>query len=374
MCDLIEDGLDRRKERKGSTSSAPARWRADLYEVEKFLAEWSDEQIARLGCSAAGKTTKKHKVISYRANLLQVVCYFRSTYEVLIDSDEKMSELLGPADLLTHLQELVHLPASQLVPALKYLVCWPMAKWLRQEEMPEQPEGLPQKVRDSPFNLFSEGRVSPRRHLRNLVSSRTCNRRALKVMWSWLQGAKRGLPEIPPEFILASKLKHANALQKQLPAIPDDFLADFKRDLKELWRGVHSTREMSFRDEDGMIRSGRVRRWNPDRPVRPWAGNPGWNACTQKSRGSGGKTEAVREIFQARLEESISAYVAAKPESRSASILPQIPMHVIAAWAAEEILDRPLRAKVEVIPEPLKARIITKGVPCHCKRTHGEHW
>lgn len=110
-------------------------------------------------------------------------------------------------------------------------------------------------------------------------------------MWSWLQGAKRGLPEIPKEFILASKLKRAKALQKELPPIPADFLADFQRDLKELRRGVSSTRDMRFRD--GIMRLGRIRKWNADRPVRPWQGNPGWNACVQKSRGSGGKTEAV---------------------------------------------------------------------------------
>ena len=139
---------------------------------------------------------------------LQIVCYFRSTYEVLIDADERLSELLSPADLLTHLRVLVHLPSSQLVPILKYLVCWPIAKWLRQE-MPEVPEGIPPEIFGSPLNLFSNGRLGPRRHLKNLISSRTNNRRALRVTWCWLQGAKRGLPEIPPEFILASKLKHA---------------------------------------------------------------------------------------------------------------------------------------------------------------------
>lgn len=36
-------------------------------------------------------------------------------------------------------------------------------------------------------------------------------------------------------------------------------------------------------------------------------------------------------------------------------------MRVIAKWAADDIRDRPLNARVEVIPEPLKARIITKG-------------
>ena len=123
--------------------------------------------------------------------------------------------------------------------------------------------------------------MGPRRHLRNLISSRTSNRRALRVMWAWLQGAKRGLiPEIPPEFILLSKLKHAKALQKVLPEIPADFLADFKHDLKELtWRGVDRISVRSFRDAEGILKTGLVRQWKPDKAVRAWQGNPGWNAC-----------------------------------------------------------------------------------------------
>lgn len=72
------------------------------------------------------------------SNLLQVFCYFRSTYEVLIDADEHLSTLLGPAGLPAQLKALVDLPSAQLVSTIKYLVCWPMASWLRQE-MPEKP-------------------------------------------------------------------------------------------------------------------------------------------------------------------------------------------------------------------------------------------
>ena len=36
-------------------------------------------------------------------------------------------------------------------------------------------------------------------------------------------------------------------------------------------------------------------------------------------------------------------------------------MQVVARWAVEEISGRPLEARTEVVPEPLKARIITKG-------------
>ena len=246
---------------------------------------------------AAGKRRKKRVKLTEeekarRSNLLQVMCYFRSTYEVLIDADEHLSGLLGPADLLAHLQALVDLPAAQLVSTIKHLVCWPMARWLRQE-MPEKPPGLPQQVVNSPLNLFRGGRVSPRRHLRNLVASRTSNRRALRVMWAWLQGAKRGLQEIPAEFILASKIKHAAALQKILPKIPEDFLAEFQNDLKELWRGVDSVSMRRYRDAEGIERVGLIRKWKANKPVRPWSGNPGWNACTTSSRSNGGKSQAV---------------------------------------------------------------------------------
>ena len=54
--------------------------------------------------------------------------------------------------------------------------------------------------------------------------------------------------------------------------------------------------------------------------------------------------------------DKLDKYIASDPSSRSGSILPKVPM-----WAADDIRDRPLNARVEVIPEPLKARIITKG-------------
>lgn len=59
---------------------------------------------------AALRTNKKFKQSveekEHRSKLLQIVCYFRSTYEVLIDADEHLSTLLGPADLLEHLRVL----------------------------------------------------------------------------------------------------------------------------------------------------------------------------------------------------------------------------------------------------------------------------
>ena len=188
--------------------------------------------------------------------------------------------------------------------------------------MPEVPVGLPPQVVKSPLNLFRSGRSSPRRHLRNLISSRTSNGRAMRVVWSWFQGAKRGLPEIPAEFILAAKVKHAKALQKELPPIPADFLAHFRHDLKDLWRGLDKVSTRSFRDEEGNIKTALIRQWKLDRAVRHWQGNPGWNACTPSTRSDGGKTNAARQ----------AAFVSGSPDSHSASILPRVPMDLISSW------------------------------------------
>ena len=123
VCDLIEDGLERRRVQGVSIASAPACFHQDLYAIEKYLDVWSGEPHGSLGDGAAGRQQKKRvkktqERIDYESNLLQVFCYFRSTYEVLIDSDELFSSLLGPADLLEHLKALVHLPPAQLISAI----------------------------------------------------------------------------------------------------------------------------------------------------------------------------------------------------------------------------------------------------------------
>lgn len=56
VCDLIEDGLEQRTEQRGSISSAPSKFREDLFEVDKFLAAWSDEPKAlHRGAELLGK-------------------------------------------------------------------------------------------------------------------------------------------------------------------------------------------------------------------------------------------------------------------------------------------------------------------------------
>ena len=88
----------------------------------------------------------------------------------------------------------------------------------------------------------------------------------------------------------------------------------------------------------------------------------------------------MRNAVHSRIAKALNAYVAANPNERTDEILPDIPIKQSAAWAAQDIKGRPLNARTEVIPEPLKARIITKGegfayyASMLCRRTHGEHW
>ena len=225
LCDLIEDGLEHRREHGVFNLVS-----AGLH-VDRLVRGWKVPRcvVGRAKRLSRGWSCRKKKLkVKYTdaqkdrvSNLLQVFCYFRSTYEVLIDADEHLSTLLGPADLLAHLKALVDLVS-------------------------------PMGVSDQVLGLLANGQLAEAgdarqvekeewRHLRN-HQTRTCwpwpkcctrchhddpiTRRALGVMCAWLQGAKRDLPEIPPEFILASKIKHGKALQQLLPAIPDDFLAN----------------------------------------------------------------------------------------------------------------------------------------------------
>ena len=168
------------------------------------------------------------------------------------------------------------------------------------------------------------------------------------------------------EFILATKRKHCAALSQQLPPIFGNYLDEFTRDLKELFRGIQSVGIRSYVDEDGaLIRGKRVIQWKRDRQLRPWCGNPGWNACAFHSRSEGGKTQCVRQWISSRLKElepqddssekvnEVSSFL------RSKHLLPKVPMATIAKWAQEDT-DAVLDAQVCVIQEPLKARVITK--------------
>ena len=116
--DLIQDGLESRRHHWGETSAAPASWRPHLLEISKMLETWSDglfestSQLTR-GTGQSRKSRSKQRKTQVveplteterlaaeeavrRArtsldNALQVFCYFRSLFEVLIDSDELFS-------------------------------------------------------------------------------------------------------------------------------------------------------------------------------------------------------------------------------------------------------------------------------------------
>ena len=391
--DLFQDGLELRKKQWGVIAAAPVSWRDDLQAITELLGAWSvglyeatcllarGTGPCRCSRSKGGKMGRKDKPLpedqrlaaevafkSYSQKLensLQIVCYFRSLYEVLIDSDESFATSITPADLLTHLRELVELCPKDLISAIKYLVVWPVARFLKQE-LPPKPDGLREEVVKLPFVLFSGGAKGPRRHLRNLAAARPNNRRAMQVFWSWLQGSKRGLPQVPEEFILATKRKHCAALSQQLPPIPGDYLDEFTRDLKELFRGVQSVGVRNLRNEDDVLIRGKVVQWKRDRQLRHWCGNPGWNACASHSRSEGGKTQCVRQWISEKLSElqpqddptgkvnEVSSFL------RSKHLLPKVLMATIAKWAREDV-DEQLEAQVCVIQEPLKARVITKG-------------
>ena len=104
--------------------------------------------------------------------------------------------------------------------------------------------------------------------------------------------------------------------------------------------------------------------WKPRR-MKAWEGSPGWNACNSHTRSEGGKSQAIREWITERLfpryEVLDILQKCGHSDELDRMVLPRVPMRTIARWAVEEQGEATLDATACVIPEPFKARIITKG-------------
>lgn len=280
-----------------------------------------------------------------------------------------VADALADADALFHKQEwtdyepilliLSEAPSlADMVSWIKYFTCWPMARWLRQEDMPDCPAGLEGAV----AKRFPGGFMFPlagghRRALKNLVAARTSNVRSAKVCWALLQGVKRGCDCVPDTFVERTLQKHADALQKVLPDLTEDNQVAVRRKFRDLW---HVPR-----------RRGPYIAYPPREVRRPRA-NAGFNACYEKTRSSGGKSQAVREAVMALVlerhgheafEVGDEVYQLEETVDRRDWILPELHPDLISWMGAEAIRNDPgiMKAAVATVLEPLKCRTITKG-------------
>jgi hypothetical protein len=327
-----------------------------------------------------------------------IIQAIRSCTEVLVDADgvfgkQSITVLDRFFEILLALRS-----TTELVKAVKYLVCWPMAAWLR-DELPPMPPCLEGAFGSSKMHFPYGG--GARKHMRNILASRTTEMRSAKVCWAFLQGAKRGCREVPLGFIAETMQKHKEALSQALPVIAEDHLEVLRRIAREIFRSeIRPWRSK----KTGKVYS----RYSVDPQARAdleTLANPSTNASYESKRSEGGRQGAVRLHVASRLgvQEDLRHYDDAEKmaiarsnhnhrwigtpgtkerryaelntepdlpwvryfddrglkDTHIGGILPRVTARLAFRWASEE--DGPIRAKVAGILEPLKCRLITKG-------------
>nr|UJQ92784.1 MAG: putative RNA-dependent RNA polymerase [Narnaviridae sp.] len=301
--------------------------------------------------------------------LVAVLMFVRSTWDTLCDADP-VFRYCEEKDWFGFFDVLLQAPDDVMfVKWCKYLTCWPMAKFLRQE-LPKIPAGLEEALGGS--NLHFPLRGGARRHFRNLLASRTSEVRPSQVMWAILQGVKRGCAEVPESFQAASMRDHQAALTQSLPELSPEDCERFRLKFRSVWR---TARPWQGKDGKSWVAWGRSHKMTSD--LREPA-NPGFNACFESTRGEGGRCGWVRRVFIDHLvkkgllpghvfNDSLVKMTEIRPgvvveERVSRDFLPVIKPSLATKWAIEELKEfKQCHAEVAAILEPLKCRLITKG-------------
>nr|UJQ92747.1 MAG: putative RNA-dependent RNA polymerase [Narnaviridae sp.] len=302
--------------------------------------------------------------------VLAAFAFIRACWDVMCDADEVFSNC-PPADFVDGFFPFLMSAPDEVtqVKWIKYLTCWPMAKFLRQEEMPEVPVGLDEAIGSS-LHFPLKGRA--RKHFKNLLHSRSSEKRPQQVMWAILQGAKRGTLEVTEDFIMATMLKHKASLSQTLPLLTAEDTEAVRRKFRDIWR----TRAAR----------GKYHVWVPNKTMsraQSRSGNPNYHACFEMPRSGFGRAgivrDAVRRVLATqwemgpvfptlwRMRETRPGVVVT--EYVSHDFLPEIGPRIATRWALENLHaeaycrqeDPTCFAEVCAILEPLKCRLITKG-------------
>jgi len=246
--------------------------------------------------------------------------YFaRAMYEVLFDALPGFLRV-PQKEVLKFAFEAMHWPHSRFISYAKYVTVWPMARYMKQADMPPVPEGFG----DNP--LVFVGRC--KRILRNRLISRS--HRNLCLFSGILQGVKRGAYPASDTFIHSTMLKHKSALTANSPM--SDTASD-QLDLlsSKIFRGLRSKARLY---------------------------EASTSASFESKRSEGGGREFLRDspdLYCTDLMRMVEVSPGNVREMRGISRFPTF----LDALKGAELAEN--RVVVSPILEPLKVRLITKG-------------
>jgi hypothetical protein len=301
-------------------------------------------------------TTKKtHIIINLDYDFVLDTLYFlRSLIETLWDTDKAflsldMCDLDGFWDLLHAAPD-----GIQRSKAIKYILAWPMAKWLR-NDTPKCPEWIQNHFGSRVLHFPLRGGF--RQHFKNMLASSTNRMRPAKLFLGLLQGTKRGCAPVGEDFVISTMVSHKESLTQALPTLSEENVEIFEEKFESLWKR-------------NLKRTPFVRK----------IGNPGFKASLESKRDEGGRAGFCNRLAQNNCDLSGDwdsgsndrLFGFAYPELLRMYELGTCKVASIYGWHAptyselmtnayHETLKGPCEAMVAPILEPLKCRLITKG-------------
>jgi hypothetical protein len=284
----------------------------------------------------------------------------RASLEVLLDYDSEKILRLPIIDQLSAYLRMQTWELESFPKNAKYSCMYPLARFLRQEDIPEPP------VTFSGHKLVYTGRI--KRILKNRLVS--FSKRNLSLFWGIAQGVKRGAEVVPDSFIHAEMVKHRAALTK-VPLVPSDkkFVSGFD------WHDATSM-EVYFR-----------RFFRTFRPPKPELFEASPAASFESKRSEGGargflrdyclglvgdyesatddKSTFTRAVYDLLDTSDLRGDLLEMYEERPGEV---VQVHGRATWSnfrelfvETRTMNLHRKVMVSAVLEPLKVRLITKG-------------
>jgi len=246
----------------------------------------------------------------------------RATYEVLMDSIPKFG-ILPMEDQLSLFVQLKEWPREKFVSFAKYMVAWPMARYLK-NNLPKKPEGF--------LGCALVFRGKARRILKNRLVS--FNDKNTRLWLGYLQGIKRGAAPVSPDFVKEAMLKHRSALGSPSKMTPDA-VKSFQPYFERFYRRFAPSKARLYEAST--------------------------SACYDAKRSEGGARGFIRETLAGPLgSDELLEMIETRPghvEEVKGLAMPDY-FEIL-----EMAKNSPTDVMTSAVLEPLKVRLISKGNP-----------
>jgi len=196
----------------------------------KFLQFGSKGLVEAFGETLVNCSNRLYKdlfVLIFSHDPLPALWALRSLLEIFSDHDGTFFDRFNIVNIFSFFRNTVKLEPIEFVKHCKYFSTYPMATLLQNEVEP---------VDYDPY-IF-DGKL--RRYLKSRFRSHKPSSKVTKLAWTLLQGFKRGCQTVDDSFVLDSYRKHSDLLSSDSPDIDPSFDLRFCEKLPSVFKHFHT--------------------------------------------------------------------------------------------------------------------------------------